>query len=511
MTFVLSVSMDSNVPNQPKKFTAPPKKTGGGAMAKVAVVVIAVIIIAAAGVELFEVTKKPSTTTTTSNQVTITVWGSGSAGGESTAFNQSVTAFETAYPNITVEDSPSVGIASTTYLTAAHAGTAPDVYRDTCENGAEALVAGVAQNLSPYLNQTYINSFTTGTISDWTYNGSLFGLPVNTNGVGLYYNKALVPNPPTNTYQMIMDAKNISDKGSPYIGLPYDLGADAGYRFAAWLPAFGASIFNSTLYPEVNTPQAIAAFSYVWNWTVKYGVDTTGLTGTIECDIFEAGHSAFFIDGPWAQSSLEKALGGNLGVVPLPYDNATGNWPAPIWGSVGYVISTPQASGITPAQTWASLKFIETMVDNQSQVNLFKLAGDFPSLKSAGSYITNHTFNDSLIGGWIAQEKHTQSDGNIPLLEYYYSNFVAAVSNLEQNSSTVTVADAANQLESAMVADLKENGYLPSVQGIPFELVMGVLGQNSHYQPVSYISSINENLYYAGITQIKYSHGFYFP
>ena len=124
------------------------------------------------------------------------MWGSGSAGGEATAFNTSLAQFEAAYPNVTVQDSPAINVASTTFLTAAHAGTAPDVYRDTSDNGGAAYVAGAVLNLSNYLNKTYIDSFTTGTIADWTYNGALYGIPVNTNGIGLYYNKALVPTTP---------------------------------------------------------------------------------------------------------------------------------------------------------------------------------------------------------------------------------------------------------------------------------------------------------------------------
>ncbi len=486
----------------------PSSLTKGSKMAQIIVIVVAVVVIAGAGIGIFELSKSTTTTTTvtptpSSSSVTITVWGSGSAGGESEGFNQSLTAFEAAYPNVTVIDSPAVGVASTTYLTAAHAGTAPDVYRDTCENGAEALVAGVATNLTPYLNSSYINSFTSGTIKDWTYDGAIFGIPINTNGVALYYNKEFVPTPPSNTYQMIQDAMNVSAKGSPYIGLPYDLGADAGYRFAAWLPAFGGEIYNSTNYPEINSSASVAAMSFVWNWTVKDHIDKVGLTGAEECDLFEAGDSAFFIDGPWAQSSILKAFGthdNEVGVAPLPFDNATGKWPAPIWGSIGYVISTPRASGMTPSQFWASLKFVEFITDNQSQVNLFKLSGDLPSLKSAGSYITNHTFNDTLIGGWIAQEKHTQTSGNNPLLEYYYSNFDTGVSDLEENSSTVTVADAATIIEKAMISDLIENGYMSgngAAAAFGINILPSMLTSFSHVQPESLINVFLGNFYSA--------------
>jgi len=217
------------------------KKTSRTAIYAVIIVVV-IIIIAAVAISMSQPHK--TTSTTPSQKVTITVWGSGSAGGEAQAFNESLASFEAQYPNITVKDSPAINVASTTFPTAAHAHNAPDVYRDTSDNGGALYASGLLLNLTPYLNASYINSFTKGTITDWELNGALYGIPVNTNGIALYYNKALVPNgvPPSNVWQMIQDAKNVTAMGSGYYGLAYGIGNDYGYRFAAWFTAFGGSI-----------------------------------------------------------------------------------------------------------------------------------------------------------------------------------------------------------------------------------------------------------------------------
>ena len=436
------------------------KKTSRGVMYAVIIVVV-IVIIAAVAIAL-TLPHKTTTTTTTppASKVTITVWGSGSAGGEAQAFNASLASFEAQYPNITIKDSPAINVASTTFPTAAHAHNAPDVYRDTSDNGGALDAAGLLLNLTPYLNSSYINSFTAGTITDWKLNGALYGIPVNTNGIALYYDKALVPNgvAPSNVWQMIQDAQNVTAKGSGYYGLAYGIGNDYGYRFAAWFPAFNGGIFNSTHYPIVNNSQDIAAMSFVWNWTVKYHVDTVGLTFADEQSLFESGKSAFMLDGPWDQSTYAKALGSNLGVAPIPFNNATGLWPEPLWGSVGYVISNSQASGANSSQIWASLKFVEFMTNNNSQVQLFKLAGDLPSLKSTGSYIETHNFNDTVISGWVAQEAHTQLFPNFPQMAAYWTPFHTAATNLEQNSSKVTVTGIMNQMESLIIQTLNSEG-----------------------------------------------------
>lgn len=442
----------------------------------IAIIVVVVVVVAGLGV-YFGVFYHPSP-----SKLTLTVWGSGSAGGESNTFNASLAQFEKMYPNVTISDSPAINVASTTFLSAAKAGTAPDVYRDTSDNAAVLFDTGLVLNLTPILNSTYVNSFTKGTIADWTTNGALFGVPVNTNGIGLYMNLSLLPKsangtpiPPGNIYQMIQDAKNVSDKGSGYLGLPYAVGADSGYRYAAFMGMYNATPFvevNSTTYlPTMNSTANIAAMNFLWNLT-KNGVDSTSLVTsdgiTPEMDYFESGHSVFMLDGPWDQATYAAKLGSNLSVEAIPYNNATHTWPLPYWGSVGWIVSTPAASGINSAQQWIALKFVEFMTDESAQVQYFKTAGDFPSLISAGNAITSNASlkaTDPLIDGWLQQEEHVQVQPSFEQMNYYWSNFHIGASNLWANSSKLgsnPVVSAMNQIQVGIISSLKAAG-LPSV------------------------------------------------
>ncbi len=400
----------------------------------------------------------------TGGKITITVWGSGSPGGEAEIFNQTMVYFENVYPNITVDDSPAVGVASTTYVSAAHAGKAPDVYRDTSDNAGVLYASGAVLNLTPYLNKSYIDSFANGTITAWSSNGALYGIPINTNGVGLYYNMKYIKTPPKTVYQMIQDAINVTDNkslnpsGQPtkVWGLAYGLGTDSGYRSAAWFPAFGGTIFNTSEMPVLNSSADISAISFLYNWTYKYHISPGGLTTMDEqYALFEDNDSAFMIDGPWDQSTYESYLGSNLNVTALPFDNATGYWPEPFWGSMGYFISTPVASGISQSQIWASLKFIEMETNESAQINLFDKAGDFPSLIAAGNYIANHTNSDPLIAGWLAQEQHTQPQPGFVNMNYYWPNFHTYVGDLYDNA-TNNVSTVMNAFQKAVLSEISE-------------------------------------------------------
>ena len=403
----------------------------------------------------------------TSSSVTITVWGSGSPGGEQEVFNQTLASFEKAYPNITVQDSPAINVASTTFTSAAHSGTAPDVYRDTSDNAGALFASGSVLNLNPYLNKTYINSFTKGTIADWTLNGSIYGIPVNTNGVGLYYNTKYVHKVPTTVNQLLSCAENITNEhltsnGKPVYGLPYGLGTNYGYRAAAWFPAFGGAIFNANEMPVLNSTADINAISFLYNLTYTYKVSPQGLT-TMEQQqqMFEDNQSAFMIDGPWDQALYTQYLGKDLNVTSLPYDTATGHWVRPIWGSVGYFISSPQASGINSHQIWASLKFIEYMTNYTAQKNLFIKAGDFPSLISVGNFAKNDTAVDPLAEGWIAQEAHTQIQPSFLNMNYYWPNFHTYVGNLYDNG-TDNVSATMNAFQHAVLSEINQLNAKPT-------------------------------------------------
>ena len=407
---------------------------------------------------------------TSSNSVTITVWGSGSPGGEANVFNQSLTYFEHEYPNVTVDDSPAVGIASTTFVSAAHAGKAPDIYRDSSDNAGVLYASGTVLNLTPYLNTSYVKDFTQGTIKDWSSGNAIYGIPVNTNGVGLYYNMKYIKTPPTTVYQMIQDAENVTNNktlnpsgtSSPVYGLVYGLGTDSGYRSAAWFPAFGGRIFNSSQMPVLNSSADINAISFLYNWTYVYHISPRGLTTmTQQYNLFESNRSAFMIDGPWDQSTYTTYLGNNLNVTALPYDNSTGFWPEPFWGSIGYFISSPAASGITSSQIWASLKFIEVETNFTAQVNLFNKAGDFPSLISAGNFISAHPGSDPLIKGWLSQENHTRPQPGFVNMGYYWPNFATYVGNLYDNG-TNNVSSVMNSFQKAVLSEISEVSSTPA-------------------------------------------------
>ena len=108
-----------------------------------------------------------------------------------------------------------------------------------------------------------------------------------------------------------------------------------------------------------------------------------------------------------------------------------------------------------------------------AQINLFDKAGDFPSLIAAGNYIANHTNNDPLIGGWLAQEQHTQPQPGFVNMNYYWPNFHTYVGNLYDNG-TNNVSAVMNAFQKAVLAEIQEVSATP-VTPVNWYLVGGII------------------------------------
>ncbi|CAC11273.1 trehalose/maltose binding protein (malE) related protein [Thermoplasma acidophilum] len=442
------------------------------------VAVVVIVVVATVSVEAYYSNKAAHT---------ITIWSSQSAGGETQVFDQAVKAFEAKYPNITLQIDTAVAVGSaSTYLTAAHAGKAPNVYRDTSDDAAVLWASGSLINMSDEFNSSYFSQFEPAALNDWTYHGSIYGIPININGNALYYNKMYVKTPPKTIYQLIQDAKSVTGEKAPngktVYGFPYGLGLWYGYNAAAWFPAFNATIFNSSMYPQLNSVNSTKTIGFLYNLTYYYKVSPTGLSSQTDViSMFEDNESAFIEEGPWEQSTFESYLGSNLGVAPLPFNNATGSWVEPIWGSIGYVVSNSKASGANPTQIWASIQFVKMMTNVTNQELLFKEAGDFPSAIAANNWAISHNSTDPYAQYWFDQEAHTQIQPNYLAFNAYWTPFNTQMYALYVGGSG-NITQAATALENQIIATMKSAGYPPFISATTISLLQ--------------VSSASENLYF---------------
>ncbi|MEB3797441.1 MAG: extracellular solute-binding protein [Caldisphaeraceae archaeon] len=409
-------------------------------------------------------------TTPPSTPVTITVWDSYST-SENAAFNKTLTEFEKEFPWIHVKVTYGVGVGTSQFETAAKAGKAPIVYRDTSDAGGALFAAGLILNLSKYLPANITSLYIPVAINDWTLNGSLYGLPDNVNYIVMFYNKKFISTPPTTTSQLVKIATYVN-KTYHVWGIAYGASDEWGYRFAAWFAGFGGHIFttkNGKIIPALNSTAMVNALNFWYNLTynlkINYLAPTTGAGGA-EGQLFVANKTAIIFDGPWDLGVYLKALGSNLGVAPLPIVSSTGLRASPFVGSTGFIISSPKASGATPMQIKAALIFVLYVTNAQSDYRLFSVAHDIPANAIAYSKAISllnqgklqPSYLNGIMKGILQQAQYGQKFPNIPQMSYYWKSFHTYAS--EFFASKITATQAAQGMEKAFIQALINNGLL---------------------------------------------------
>ncbi|MEM3203803.1 MAG: sugar ABC transporter substrate-binding protein [Saccharolobus sp.] len=470
----------------------------------VAVIVVIVVIVAAIGGYYAYVSSQhptvPSTTSTTSTitsttttaslntsnpqalmslvgltsppstPVTITVWNSYST-SENQAFNQSLSAFEKAFPWIHVQVTYGVGVGTSQFETAAKAGQAPIVYRDTSDSGGALFAAGLVLNLSQYLPPSITSLYVPAAINDWMLNNSLYGLPDNINYIVMFYNKQFVPYPPNTTTQLVQIAEQVN-KTYHVWGIAYGASDEYGYRFAAWFAGFGGQIFttsNGKIMPALNTTAMVNALNFWYNLTynlkVNYLASSTGAGGA-EGQLFIANKTAIIFDGPWDLNAYLQALGPNLGAAPLPIVSQTGMRAAPFVGSTGFLISSPQASGATAMQIKAALIFVLYFTNYEADLRLWNVAHDIPAnlqayneaLTQLNEGVLQPSYLNGIMKGILEQANYGQKFPNIPQMAYYWNSFHQYASEFFANK--INASSAAQGMEQAFIQALVQNGLL---------------------------------------------------
>jgi arabinogalactan oligomer/maltooligosaccharide transport system substrate-binding protein len=451
------------------------------------VAVVAIIVVVAVGVYYFYSIYKPVTT----SGVTITYWQAYSPQEYSAFITKILPAFEAQYPNIHV-DITNVTLSTTNYATAAAAGNAPNVYYDSSNDEGNLYSGGLLVNLKNHINSTYFNSFAPGPLSSVSQanNTVVFGLPVNENGVLMYYNKHFFPNGiPGNTSALLADLTTLNQTQHVW-GFAYGVGSTYGYRFAGWLPGFGGQLFQYKTYgaPTLNTSAMINALEFWYNVTYKdhinaplgSGAGVSFATG-LEGQLFETSKAAVMFDGPWDLVPLIQALGTNLGTAPEPMVSSTGQHFAPLLGATAIAVSSSQASGATAAQINASILFAQFLASPQAELWMYNGTGDLPSNAAALSSLITSANAGTLLPSFAQSQNLTASEfstvekgilqqmsgytsptPSTPQMNYYYSGLADMHTELGLYYTNKTIT--AQAVASCVQAFIASNGttVLPS-------------------------------------------------
>jgi multiple sugar transport system substrate-binding protein len=288
-------------------------------------------VLAIAGVTLLTATAAAcSSSSTTSNSASD---GSGSSkvtiteldyytGGANTAINDYNAQFMKAHPNITVKRS-TVPYANliTKVLQDASGGDMPNLMVIDNPDVPEVAATGQLIPLDSMPGFT-TSGYTTGAISECTYQGKHYCYPIGANTIGLFYNKAMFTaahlTPPATWAQLQADAKALTTSSHYGIALDATNDEQSTWQLEPFFWSNGASLTN------VSTSQFQQALQLWVNMVNDGSASKSVLTWGQDPDLtqqFLHSKAAMMINGPWIFPELNAAgwkYNQQYGIVPIP-------------------------------------------------------------------------------------------------------------------------------------------------------------------------------------------------
>ncbi len=264
---------------------------------------------------------------------------------------------------------------------------------DTPEIAAQGALADITSNVKSWSNGSDIIK---GNLANDTVSGNNFAVPWFGGVRGIWYRKdqfaaAGITAPPTSWAELVSDAKLLMQKNPGTFGL----GAPSDYTNAIVSFIWGAggqvAVQNGSKWvAQLNSPQSEAGIKFYADLLLTNHVSAPKYIGQTELgapgatsggtdEDFAKGTLDMYIDGPWAQSSLEAVSTkdqSQWASFPIPSENGPNPAPAFAGGSdLGVWAKSPNKSA-----AWD----LVTVMDSPSNATTFaNLQGFFPEFTSS--------------------------------------------------------------------------------------------------------------------------------
>jgi arabinogalactan oligomer/maltooligosaccharide transport system substrate-binding protein len=349
----------------------------------------------------------------------VTFWhayGTGSA--EETAMSALVAQAATDLPNIKINvlQIPFNDIFNK-YRTDVAAGGGPDMFiapNDSLGDDARAgLIADVTALLAGKLDGVAPLA-----VEGMTLDGKMYGVPESLKAVAMYYNKEMLPTPPTTTDELLADI----EAGTP-IAISFGC-----YHHYGFFGAFGGKIFDDNWKFVADQGGVADAMAYL---NEAYQIAKTNGWPKTDGDSaapFKEGKIAATLNGNWALGDYKTALGDKLAVAPIPAGPAG---PAsPLLGVDGFYINpnSPNQEAAIQVALYLSNKASQTVMMND--------AGHVPAR-------TDITITDPLVQGFVDAFKTATVRPQVPELGKYWANFCGTDEVFEKGTTAADWVAAA--------------------------------------------------------------------
>lgn len=273
-------------------------------------------------------------------QTELTVWH-GYRGAEKAAFEKVCAAFSEATEGVTVKTLAVPYDAYADKITAAvPRGKGPDVFIFAQDRMGGWIESG--QTIEPldfFIEDDVRGRFLDTTLDAMTYQGTVYGLPLNFKCITLIYNKKLVATPPKTSTELVALAKKLTDAKIGKFGLAYSY-ADFYYH-SALMNAFGGGVFDAKGKPTLDADANVKSLELLMRWFDQDGILPAEPSTALITSLFNSGKAAMVFSGPWFLGEINDDI--DVGLAPLPTIVEAGNQPMRPWITVEGVYVSAQS------------------------------------------------------------------------------------------------------------------------------------------------------------------------
>lgn len=284
---------------------------------------------------------------------------------------------------------------------AAPAGNGPDLFYQPQDRLGDLAVQGLAEPVE--LSQQERAEYSTAALDAVQYEGQTYGFPISIETYALYYNKALVDQPPVKMEDIAGTYASLTDAGQDryaflmvpdfYYAIPFIMNY-GGYIFGQQDGKYDASDLG------LNNEGAVQGMSAYASFVKETGIPATMTTDVMDT-LFLEGKAAMTVNGLWAMKPYADKLGDDLGTAPLPTVNGE---PAPSFvGVKSWFISS-----YSKHPEWAKRLALHLTNAASSEV-YYEQTGEIPARPDAQQSIV-----DPLYDGFVQQLDSGVPMPNIP-------------------------------------------------------------------------------------------------
>lgn len=235
------------------------------------------------------------------------------------------------------------------FIVASVGGQGPDLVYGPADNLSIFALTKSIRPIDAILPASYLAQFGADGVVSWNGEAWMVADQVG-NHLAFVYNKALMPEPPETTDEMIAMLRELTidtdgDGKVDQYGLTWNY--TEPFFFMPFLTGYDGWMMDAAGNPTLETEPVVKAIQFILDLRDKYGVIPRESDYNIAETLFKEGRAAAIINGPWSWAGYGEA-GVDYGLARIPRMSETGKWSAPLVASKGYSVNVNVAEEKMP-------------------------------------------------------------------------------------------------------------------------------------------------------------------